>query len=72
MSMIFFGVDVLDLDFWVQINSIEQPVKSNSVGSGNVSHDRNFIVLKNIQLNFLTRWLDIWRNNINVITSIFL
>ena len=28
-----FGVDVFDLDFGVQINSIEQPIKSNSVGS---------------------------------------
>ena len=33
-------VDVFDLDFGVQINSIEQPIKSNSVGSGNVSHRR--------------------------------
>ena len=28
-----FGVNVFDLDFWVQIDSIEQPIKSNSVGS---------------------------------------
>ena len=28
----FFGVNVFDLDFGVQINSIEQPIKSNSVG----------------------------------------
>ena len=35
-----FGVDVFDLDLGVQINSIEQPIKSNSVGSGNVSHCR--------------------------------
>ena len=32
-----FGVDVFDLDFRVQIDSIEQPIKSNSVGSGNMS-----------------------------------
>ena len=32
-----FGVGVLDLD-GIQIDSIEQPIKSNSVGSGNVSH----------------------------------
>ena len=32
------GVDVFDLDFGVQIDSIEQPVKSNSMGSGNMSH----------------------------------
>ena len=30
-----FGVDVFDLDFGVQTDSIEQPIKSNSVGSGN-------------------------------------
>ena len=33
-----FGVDVFDLDLVVQIDSIEQPIKSNSVGSGNMSH----------------------------------
>ena len=32
-----FGVDVCDLDFGVQITSNKQPIKSNSVGSGNVS-----------------------------------
>ena len=35
-----FGVNVFDLDFWVQSDSIEQPIKSNSVGSGNMSHCR--------------------------------
>ena len=64
-----FGVDVFDLDFGVQINSIEQPIKSDSVGSGDVSHCRTsafnnhldycFIVLKHIQQSFLTRRLDI-------------
>ena len=54
-----FCVDVLDLDFWVQIDSIEQPIKSNSVGSGNMSHcrasslddhlDYCFVVFKHIQ-----------------------
>ena len=54
-----FGVDVFDLDFGVQVDSIEQPIKSNSVGSGDVSHCRtyafnnhfnySFIVLKYIQ-----------------------
>ena len=34
------GVNVFDLDFWVQVNSIEQPIKSNSVGSGNMSRCR--------------------------------
>ena len=54
-----FGVDVFDLYFGIQIDSIEQPIKRNSVGSGNVSHcrtsafndhlDHGFIVLKHIQ-----------------------
>ena len=35
-----FGVHVSDLDLVVQIDSIEQPIKSNSVGSGNASHCR--------------------------------
>ena len=56
---LIFGVDVFDLDFGIQIDAIEEPVKSNSVGSGDVSHcrtyafnnhfDYNFIVLKHIQ-----------------------
>ena len=55
----FLVSDVFDLDFGVQINSIEQPIKNNSVGSGDVSHcktsalnnhlDYGFIVLKHIQ-----------------------
>ena len=42
------GVNVFDLDFGVEIDSIEQPIKSNSVGSGNMSHCRTsslFIIL---------------------------
>ena len=63
-----FGIDVLDLDFWVQIDSIEQPIESNSVGSGNMSHcgtsslknnlDHCFVVLKHIQQSFLMRKSD--------------
>ena len=33
-----FGVNITDLDFGVQINSMKQPIKCNSVGSGNMSH----------------------------------
>ena len=33
-----FGVNVFDLDLGVQIDSIKQPIKSNSVGSGNMFH----------------------------------
>ena len=32
------GVNVFDLDLAVQIDSIKKPIKSNSVGSGNMSH----------------------------------
>ena len=35
-----FGVDILDLNLGVQINSVKQPIKSNSVDSGNRSHCR--------------------------------
>ena len=54
-----FGVDVFDLDFGIQINSTKQPIKSNSVGSGLVSHrwtssfdhhfDDSFNVFENVQ-----------------------
>ena len=57
-----FGVNVFDLDRGVQIDSIEQPIKSNSVGSGNMSHcgtphfydhlDHCFIVFKHEELTF--------------------
>ena len=33
-----FGVNVFDLDLLVQIDSLKQPIKSNSVDSGNMSH----------------------------------
>ena len=64
-----FGVDVLDLDFWVQIDSIEQPIKCNSVSPGNMSHcgtpslndhlNHCFVVLKHKQQSFLMRKLDV-------------
>ena len=34
------GVNVFDLDLGVHINSVKQPIKGNSVGSGNMSHCR--------------------------------
>ena len=59
VSELVFGVDVFDLDFGIQNNSIKQPIKSNSVSPGDVSHcrtsafdnhfDYSFIVLKHIQ-----------------------
>ena len=63
-----FGVNVFDLDLEVQFDSIKQPIKSNSVGSGNMSHcrasslydhlDHCFVVFKHIQQSFLLRRLD--------------
>ena len=54
-----FGVNVFDWDLGIQIDLIEQHIKSNTVGSGNMSHCRtsafhnqsnhSFIVLKHIQ-----------------------
>ena len=38
VSKLVFGVDVLDLDFGVQIDSIKQPIMRNSVSPGNMSH----------------------------------
>ena len=75
-----FGVNVLDLDFWVQIDSIEQPIKSNSLGSGNMSHclasslydhlDHCFVFFKDVQQSFLMRKLDVSRNKVNIIQNI--
>ena len=58
------GVNVFDLDLGVQIDSIEQPIKSNSVGSGNMCHcrtsslydhlDHCFVVFKDVQQSFPT------------------
>ena len=60
-----FGVNVFDLDLGVQIDSIKQPIKSNSVVSGNMSHcrtsslhdhlDHYFVVFKDLQKNFFPR-----------------
>ena len=40
VCVLVFGVDVFDSDFGVQVDSIEQPIKRNSVNSGNMSHCR--------------------------------
>ena len=69
VSKLVFGVDVFDLDLGIQINSIKQLIKCNSVSPGKVSHcgtpsfndhfDHCLIVFKHIQQNPLTRGLDI-------------
>ena len=65
-----FGVNFCDLDLGVQIDSIEQPIKRNSVGSGNMSHCRAsslydhlnhcFVVFEHMQQSFLMRRIDVW------------
>ena len=37
VSKFVFGVNILDLDLWFQVDSVEQPIIRNSVGSGHVS-----------------------------------
>ena len=75
-----FGVRAFDLNLCVQIDSIKQPTKSNSVGSGNVTHcrtshlydhlDHCFVVFEDVQHSFLTRSIRVWRNKINIIQII--
>ena len=62
----FFGVNICDLDFGVvQIDSVKQPVKSNTVSSRHMSHcgtssfdenfDHGFVVFKGVQLRLALR-----------------
>ena len=70
------GVNKFDLDFWVHTNSVNQPIKSNSVDSGYVSHcwtsafddhfDHCFVVLKNVQHRTKSRILRVRRDIINI------
>ena len=69
VSQLVAGVNIIDLDLRFQVNSVEQPIKSNSVGPGNMSHcgasssndhlDHCFVVFKHIQQSFLTRRIDV-------------
>ena len=69
VCQLVLGVNVFDLDLGVQIDSIKQPIKSNSVGSANMSHCRAsslynrlghcFVVFKHIQLSFLMTRIDV-------------
>ena len=59
VSELVLGFNLFDLNLGIKINSIKQPVKSNSVGPGNMSHrwtstfyyhlDNGFIVFKYVQ-----------------------
>ena len=69
-----FGVDKLDLNFGVQFNSVKQPIKSNSVCSGDMSHrwtsafddhfNHGFVILKDVQHR--TRTLRVRRHIVNI------
>ena len=65
VSELVFGVNIFDLNLGVQVNSVKQPFKRDSVGSGHVSHhqtssfddhlDHSFVVFQNVQLDFALR-----------------
>ena len=65
VSELVFGVNIFDLDLGFQVDSVKQPIKSNSVGSGHVSHrwtssfdyhfGHSFTVFKNVQLRLIVR-----------------
>ena len=58
-----FGIDIFDWDLGLQIDSVKEPIKSNSVGSRHMSHsrtssfnyhfDHGFVVLIDVQLSVL-------------------
>ena len=60
-----FDINVFDLDFWVQVDSVKQPIKSNSVVAGHVSHwwtsafddhlDHRFVIFNNVGHRARTR-----------------
>ena len=65
VSKLVFGVNILDLDLWFQVDSVEQPIKRNSVGCRLVPHcwtssfenhlDDSFVVFKNVQKSLASR-----------------
>ena len=75
LSSCFFGVDVFDLNLRVQVGSVKQPIKRNSVGSGHVSHcwtsafddhfDHCFIIFQNVRLGAKARRFHVWGNVID-------
>ena len=68
------GVNTLNLDHWVKMKPVEQPIERKSVGSGNVSHGRTpdfddhldhcIVVFKNKQTYFLAAKLCARRDKI--------
>ena len=71
-----FGVNVSDLNLRIQVDSVSQPIKSNSVGSWHMSHcwtlafdyhlDHGFSVLKHVQHGIGLRKVRIRRHSVKV------
>ena len=61
----FLSMHICDLDLWVQVDSVKQPIWRDSVDSGYVSHHRTssfddrldhcLVIFKNVQLCFTLR-----------------
>ena len=68
-SWFLVSMNVFNLNVGIQIDSIEQRIKRNSVGPGHVSHcgtpsfndhvDHFFVVVKHIQQSLVMRRLDV-------------
>ena len=71
-----FGVHIFDLDLWVKAFPVQQPVKRNSVNSGNMSHrwtldfkdhlDHCFIILENLRHGTLMRRFHVFGDMIDI------
>ena len=76
VSKLVSGVNIVNLDFGVQIDPIKQPIQRNSVGSGHVSHrwtsafddhlDHSFVIVKNLRHSTKVTRLHVWGNIIDV------
>ena len=71
-----FGINIFELDLGVQIDSVKQPIKRNSVSSSNVSHcwtsalndhlDHSFVIFKKcITETHLEKSVRLWYNGPN-------
>ena len=73
---IVFDVDILDFNLGIQVDSVKQPTKRNSMGSRHLSHcwtsafddhfNHCFVILKNVKHSTRLRRLHVWRNIISV------
>ena len=65
VSKLVSGVNKFDLDLWFQVDSVKQPIKSDSASSRHMSHrgtsssdyhfDHSFVVFKDVQLRLPLR-----------------